>query len=90
MSESNKKNLQKELDYPSVVVFWLDSCEPMDNSEVEKHEIPEPQNIIQCGFLIKETEEYISVAGAVKKTPEEVFDYVISIPKLAVTKIVKI
>jgi len=84
---SKKKTKHK---YNPVIIYWIDSCQPFDNSEVGRHEIPEPQNIEQCGFLINETEEYISVAGAVKHVPEEVFDYVISIPMSAVTKIVKL
>lgn len=72
--------------YPSVVVCWLDSCEPSDNSEVELHEIPKPQLIYQCGFLIKDEKEYVSIAGAFKPLESEggTFDYVITIPKFAV------
>ena len=89
MPKKPKKDVFSKLPHRPVVVFWVDSCEPMNNSEVEKHEVPEPQKITQCGFLIKETDEYLSIAGAVKEEPE-VYDYVITIPKFAVTKIVKL
>jgi len=70
--------------FPTVRVEWVDSCEPADNAEIEKHEIPECQTIVQVGFLIKETKTSISVAGAWK--PEtDTFDYVITIPRFAVT-----
>ena len=81
------KNLS--LEWPSVLVEWLDSCEPADNAEVSLHDIPDPQMIYQCGFLVRETNESLSVAGAWK--PEcETFDYVITIPKFAVTKLIKL
>ena len=63
--------------FPMVLVEWLDSCEPTPNSEVDFVDIPEPQKIFQCGFLIRETDESVSVAGAWK--PEcRSFDYVIT------------
>ena len=75
--------------WQSVVVEWVDSCEPASNAEVEDHEIPEPQLIYQCGYLVKETERSISVAGAWK--PElETYDYVITIPKFAISKLIKL
>ena len=68
------------------LVVWSDSCEPAQNAEVEAHEIPEPQIIIQAGHLVKETKEYVSVAGAWK--PELLtFDYVITIPRHAILRI---
>jgi hypothetical protein len=89
MPKKTQKDSPPNLLYSPVLVFWVDSCEPINNSEVEKHDVPEPQKITQCGFLIKETDEYISIAGAVKEDPE-VYDYVITIPKFAVTKLVKL
>tara|TARA_Y100001938_G_scaffold146263_1_gene224799 strand:+ start:215 stop:478 length:264 start_codon:yes stop_codon:yes gene_type:complete len=75
--------------FPMVLVEWLDSCEPSPNSEVDFAEIPEPQKIFQCGFLVRETDESVSVAGAWK--PEcRSFDYVITIPKFAVQSMHKI
>ena len=69
--------------YPIVRVEWVDSCEPADNAEIERHEIPDVQTIIQVGFLIKETDRSVSVGGAWK--PEtDTFDYVIMIPKFAI------
>lgn len=84
---AKRKALRKKepFDHPMVVVKWLDSCEPADNSEIEPHEIPGPQILYQCGFLIKDTEEYISIAGAIKTHESgETYDYVISIPKFAI------
>ena len=70
-------------DYKIVRVEWIDSCEPADNAEIESHEIPELQTIIQVGYMIKETEISVSVAGAWK--PElSTFDYVITIPRVAI------
>ena len=82
-----KKALQDpKVSYESVVVCWLDSCEPSNNSEVEVHEIPKPQLIYQCGFLVKNEDDYVSVAGAFKPLESEggTFDYVITIPKFAI------
>lgn len=66
-----------------VLVEWIDSCEPEPNAEVEQHEFPEPQRIYQCGFLVKEKKTHIVVAGA-SKPDLETFDYVITIPRVAV------
>jgi len=81
-----KQYSTKDLKYPLALVVWSDSCEPADNAEVEVHEIPEPQIIMQAGHLVKQTSDYITVAGAWK--PEcETFDYVITIPRHAVLRI---
>ena len=66
-----------------VLVEWVDSCEPEPNAEVELHELPGPQRIYQCGFLVEEKKTHIVVAGA-SKPDLETFDYVIAIPKVAV------
>ena len=72
--------------YPLVWVEWIDSCEPSVNAEVEEHEIPSPQKLIQVGHLVKTTDDAISVAGCFK--PEcKSFDYVITIPRSAISKI---
>ena len=65
MSEK-KQYSTNDLKYPLALVVWSDSCEPADNAEVEPHDIPEPQIIIQAGHLVKKTNEYISIAGAWK------------------------
>ena len=72
--------------YPLVWVEWVDSCEPAVNSEVEEYDIPEPQTLYQVGHLIKTTDEYISVAGC-HKPQCGTFDYVITIPRIAIKKI---
>ena len=73
-------------DYAITKVEWIDSCEPADNAEIESHEIPELQVIIQVGYLIKETDISVSIAGAWK--PElSTFDYVITIPRVAIKSI---
>ena len=70
-------------DYKIVRVEWIDSCEPADNAEIESHEIQERQTMIQVGYMIKETEISVSIAGAWK--PElSTFDYVITIPRVAI------
>ena len=81
-SENDKRNEG----YPLVFVHWLDSCEPEDNSDVGAYDLPSPQNIMQCGFLVHEEEEYICVAGALKPALET-YDYVIAIPRIAVNSI---
>tara|TARA_Y100001938_G_C8092220_1_gene435741 strand:- start:765 stop:1025 length:261 start_codon:yes stop_codon:yes gene_type:complete len=76
-------------EFPTIKVEWTDSCEPADNAEIEKHEIPDCQQIIQVGFLIRETDSSISVAGAWK--PEtDTFDYVITIPRFAISQMDKL
>ena len=81
-----KQYSTNDLKFPLSLVGWSDSCEPAQNAEVEAHEIPEPQIIIQAGHLVKETKEYVSVAGAWK--PELLtFDYVITIPRHAILRI---
>ena len=76
----------KDKSFPTVRVEWIDSCEPADNAEVEMHEIPDCQKIVQVGFLVKESDASVSIAGAWK--PElDTFDYVITIPRFAVRHI---
>ena len=78
-----KKRSSFKSPYRMVWVEWVDSCEPEVNSEIGEHEIPGLQTIIQVGHLVQETEKSVSIAGAWK--PElETFDYVITIPKVAV------
>ena len=72
-----------------VCVEWIDSCEPADNSEVEPYNIPKPQQIFQVGLLVKDEKDYISVAGA-WKSEDKVFDYVITIPKSAVKRMIRL
>ena len=73
-------------EYPSVIVEWLDSCMPAENSEVLPEDIPDPDHITHCGFLVKETDEFVAIAGGVKRDPL-CFDFVISIPKFAIQSI---
>ena len=80
----------KKLAYHCVVVEWIDSAEPYPNAEIIDSEIPEPQKIFQCGFLLRDETDYISIGGAYKPGSEMSFDYVISIPKFAVQSIRKL
>lgn len=69
-----------------VLVEWLDSCEPNPNSDVEEHELPEPQRLKNVGFEILESEEHLTIAGGTK--PElKTWDYVISIPKCSIVEL---
>tara|TARA_R100001163_G_scaffold64391_1_gene58492 strand:+ start:1000 stop:1299 length:300 start_codon:yes stop_codon:yes gene_type:complete len=77
---------RKNEGYPLVFVHWIDSCEPQDNSDISAYELPSPQHLMQCGFLVHEEEDYIVVAGALKPALET-YDYVISIPRVAVNAI---
>ena len=80
------KRINPKPDFSIVCVRWIDSCEPRDNSEIEVHDIPRPQLLVNVGFLIKEEEDYVSLAGSHKKELST-FDYVISIPKESITEI---
>ena len=80
------KSSQTKDAYPFARVEWVDSCEPAYISEIEEDEIPEVQLILQVGFLIKETERSVSIAGAWK--PDlDTFDYVITIPRSTINSI---
>tara|TARA_R110001592_G_scaffold186869_2_gene431306 strand:- start:804 stop:1112 length:309 start_codon:yes stop_codon:yes gene_type:complete len=72
--------------YPLVFVDWIDSCEPADNSDLTPYELPEPQRIFQCGFMVQEHEDHIVVAGGMKPALET-YDYVIAIPRVAINGI---
>jgi len=72
--------------YPLVFVDWVDSAENVDNSDQNAYELPEPQRIFQCGFLVHDEEEYIVVAGAMKPMLET-YDYCIAIPRVAINAI---
>lgn len=72
--------------YPLVFVDWVDSCEPADNSDLSAYELPEPQRIFQCGFMVEEAEDHIVIAGAMKPALET-YDYCIAIPRVAINGI---
>ncbi|MEE2887527.1 MAG: hypothetical protein VX951_08855 [Planctomycetota bacterium] len=72
--------------YPLVFVHWVDSCEPADNSDIGAYDMPEPQAIMQCGFLVHDEEDHIVIAGGLKPALET-YDYVIAIPRVAVAAI---
>jgi len=71
-----------------ILVRWIDSCEPMDNSEIEYHDLPRPQDIEQYGMLLKVQPDHIVIAGAVKgeagTSGRDSYDYVIAIPTVSV------
>ena len=71
-----------------VVVRWIDSCEPMDNSEIELHDLPRPQDIEQYGVLLRYEPDHIVLAGAVKGEAgtqgRDTYDYVIAIPTVSI------
>lgn len=72
--------------YPFVFVDWVDSCEPVPNSDITAYELPEPQRIFQAGFLVGDAEDHVTIAGAIK--PQlETYDYVITIPRVAIVAI---
>lgn len=73
-------------DVKPVIVHWVDSCEPTPNAEIEKTELPTPQDIWQCGFLVHLCETHVVIASGLK--PDlETMDYVISIPTSAIKSI---
>ena len=71
-----------------IVVRWIDSCEPQDNSEIELHELPKPQDIEQYGILLRHKPDHIVMAGAVKGEAgtqgKDTYDYVIAIPMVSI------
>ena len=71
-----------------VVVRWIDSCEPMDNSEIELHDLPRPQDIEQYVVLLRYEPDHIVLAGAVKGEAgtqgRDTYDYVIAIPTVSI------
>lgn len=70
--------------YPWVRVVWVDSCEPMENEEIEiPAELPEVQVIVQVGFLLREDSESVTIAGGFKPDLARA-DYVITIPKRSI------
>ena len=86
MSLPNIGNESRNDGYPLVFVHWVDSCEPADNSDVSAYELPTPQSLMQCGFLIHDEEDYIVIAGALKPALET-YDYCIAIPRVAINAI---
>jgi hypothetical protein len=68
-----------------VIVEWLDSAEPADNSDIEPVDFPAPQIITNIGYLVHEHSEYVVIAGGIKPDPNgTTYDYVIAIPRVAV------
>lgn len=55
--------------YPLIFVEWLDSCSSPNLWEfIEELEPLPSRQIISVGFLIEETEEYITIASSISKT----------------------
>ena len=72
--------------YPFVFVDWVDSCENADNADINIYDLPEPQRIFQCGFLVHDEEGFVVIAGAVKPA-NETYDYCIAVPRVAINAI---
>lgn len=72
-----------------VMVEWLDSCEPANNSDLEVADFPAPQVITSLGWLAKEEPDYIVVVSAIK-VDDHVgisYDYAISIPRVSIMRV---
>lgn len=82
MLESGESRENSE-GYRLVFVDWVDSCEPVPNSDIGVYELPEPQRIFQAGFVVQEDDDYVVIAGGMKPILET-FDYVIAIPRVAI------
>lgn len=68
-----------------VIVEWLDSAEPADNSDIEPADFPAPQVITNTGYLVQEHSDYVVIAGGEKPdTNGTTYDYVIAIPRVAI------
>jgi hypothetical protein len=71
-----------------VIVEWVDSAEPANNSDIEPADFPAPQSLTNTGYLVEEHDSYIVVAGAMKSDPSlTTYDYVIAIPRVAIRSI---
>ena len=79
------------MDEQMVLVEWVDSGEPADNSDVEPQDFPEPQILCNLGYLVKQHSDYLTVAGARKPDVNgTTYDYVISIPREAVRNVYRL
>lgn len=90
MSDIDQKRWPFELHHPLIICEWLDSAEPEINAEIIAQDFPEPQIIYQIGLLVFEADSYITMAGACKPMAagdQDSYDYVISIPKVAIVSI---
>lgn len=72
--------------FPIVLVDWLDSCENADNSDQYLDDLPQPQRIMQAGFLIVDDPDHVVIAGAAK-VELGTCDYAIAIPRCSITTI---
>lgn len=72
--------------FPLVLVDWQDSCENGDNSDQYLDDLPSPQRILQCGFLVHDGDDHIVVAGAAK-IELGTCDYAIAIPRCSISTI---
>jgi hypothetical protein len=74
-----------------VMVVWIDSCEPAGNADLVMADIPEPQLIVSLGFLLREADEHISIAGNYKcptyGKDDDTWDYVTTIPRCSIRAI---
>ena len=72
----------------TVIVEWVDSCEPADNSDIEPADFPAPQIITNTGYLVSEHSDYVVLAGGIKPDVGGVtYDYVIAIPRVAIRNV---
>lgn len=67
-----------------VYVEWVDSVGHEGWRSLEELSDPPPLTCVSCGFLVRETEDVITVAASWSATGR--FDETISIPWCAVTK----
>ena len=68
-----------------VMVEWVDSAEPADNSDIEPTDFPAPQLLTNLGYLVENKSDYLVIAGARKPDPVQTsYDYVIAIPRVAI------
>lgn len=58
-----------KIPYPLVEVIWNDAASNSD-AWVHVSEIATPEKVNTTGFLVKETDEYITIAGSVSTDPD--------------------
>lgn len=65
------KDRKFKIPYPLIEVIWNDAS---SNSEswVHLNDIATPEQVNTTGFLVKETDEYITVAASIANHPEEI------------------
>lgn len=66
--------------YELRIIEWLDSC--VQDVQVSHHNFPKPMVVTSVGFVVEETEEYITISRDDMGNGE--FRGLVSIPRIAI------